>query len=331
MSGEGPRVFVAMPPGLREQFFSTEDREHLESISSVSYYDDEGLSAEDLATGLTGAEIAVTGWGTPQFDERVMAGAEALKLVAHTGGSVATLVSERLFDAGVRVCSADRPMARFVAELTLGHVLAAQRGIVRADRSMRTDGFDDPAPTRSLIDGTIGLVGLGTIGRYLLEMLRPFDVTVRLYDPYVPPVAVTEYSFVEKTSLERAMASSIISIHAARTPETRGMIGEPELAMIPDDGLLVNTARASITDRDALYAELERGRIRAAIDVFHEEPLPADDPLRGLENVQLSAHMGGNGPHELFGRTVLEEIERFVTGGTLQHEIRREQAMRMTQ
>ena len=222
-------------------------------------------------------------------------------------------------------------MARFVAEQTLAHVLASQRAVTSSDRSMREGKYERPSLRRTLYDSTVGLVGLGTIGRYLLPLLEPFDVTVRVYDPYLAPVEIAEYDYVEKATLTGAVEDAdVVSIHAARTPETIGMIGAEELATIPDGALLVNTARAAIVDEDALLAELSDGRIRAALDVYHEEPLPEDSPLRELENVQLTPHLGGHGPHETFAAAMVDEIERFADGRALQHEIPREQADLMT-
>jgi len=324
-------VLVTLPTDLREDFFTEETSRRLESLADVDWNrSDDQLSPGALADRLPGADAVVTGWGTAEFTPEVLADADDLELLAHTGGSVATYASDALYDRGVTVCSANRPMARFVAELTLAHVLGSQRALVGAHESMREGEYEHVRPGRTLLDRTVGLVGLGTVGRYLLPLLEPFDVSVRLYDPYVPPVDVAEYDFVEKATLETALDSEVVSIHASRTPETVGMITAGELAAIPDGALLVNTARAELVDRQALHEELSSGRIRAALDVYHDEPLPADSPLRGLENVQLTPHLGGHGPHEVFAATMVDEIERYFEGGALQHEIPREQADLMT-
>jgi len=331
MSGSDLRVLVTLPHGLREDFFTAEARRRLESLADVDYNgSDDQFTPDELADRLSGADAVVTGWGTPEFTAEVLADAADLELLAHTGGSVATYASDPLYDRGVTVCSANRPMARFVAELTMAHVLGSQRGLVGAHESIRAGEYESIRPGRTLLGGTVGLVGLGTVGRYLLALLAPFDVDVRLYDPYVPPVEVAEYGFVEKTTLEGALDAEVVSIHASRTPETVGMIGAEELAAIPDGALLVNTARAELVDREALQEALSSGRIRAALDVYHEEPLPEDGPLRDLENVQLTPHLGGHGPHEVFAETMVEEVERYFGGRALQHEIPREQADLMT-
>lgn len=326
------RILVTMPPALRADFFAPDQRQRLESLGDVVYRDDDtNMNEAELIEAIPGATIAITGWGSPTFTADVMTVADDLELLAHSAGSVASYVSEALYDGGVTVCSANRPMARFTAELTLGHVISAQRHVAETHRGMREGGYDTDVEGHSLVGADVGIVGLGTVARYLLRMLAPFGVSARVYDPYVSAAELTEYAFVEKASLEEVLGDSdVVSIHAARTPETIGMIGAEELVRIPDDALLVNTARAAIIDEEALIDELETGRIRAAFDVYHQEPLADDHPLRTLENVQLTPHRGGHGPHEVFGETILDEIERFQAGRTLQHEIPREQAELMT-
>jgi len=332
MSSPDWTVLVTLTESQREDFFTDDLEARLGSLATVEYSQQEAqLTEAALAERIPGVDVLVTGWGSPTVSEQVLEAADELELIAHTGGSVASYVSEAVYEQGISVSSANRPMARFVAELTLGHVITAERAITTAHEQMRAGEYPTLRPDRSLIDARVGLVGLGTIGRYLLPMLAPFDVSVRLYDPYVSAAEITEYEFVQKASLEGALeAADVVSIHAARTPETIGMIGSEQLATIPDDALLVNTARAELVERAPLLEELESGRIRGALDVFHAEPPADESPLWDLENVQLTPHLGGHGPHEQFTETMIDEIERLSSGDSLQHAIPREQAIRMT-
>jgi phosphoglycerate dehydrogenase-like enzyme len=323
-------VLVTLTADQQDTFFTPALRDRLAARGDVSYNPDGTLERDELAERLPGVEIVVTGWGTPQFDGEVLEAADDLELLVHTGGSVAGYASEALYDRDVTVCSANRVMATFVAEHALGHALAGERYIVDAATSMRAGRYERDVPGRTLFDADVGLVGLGTVGRYLLSLLEPFDATVSVYDPYVPPADLAEHDFAAKAALEEALASDVVSIHAARTPETIGMIGAEELAAMPDGALLINTARAEIVREEPLLAELGSGRIRAALDVFHEEPLPADSPLRDLENVQLTPHLGGGRLRTPFTEAMTAEIERHLDGRALQHEIPREQYERMT-
>jgi phosphoglycerate dehydrogenase-like enzyme len=324
-------ILVTMPEGLRDDFFAEQHHDRLAALGGVAYNDtDEQLSERDLRERIPGVDAVVTGWGSPAFDEGVLEAADELDVVVHTGGSVAGYATEALYDAGVAVCSANRVMAKFVAEQVLGHLLAAKRRLVAADREMRDGGYPREQGVTTLYGAEIGLIGLGTVGRHLLLLLAPFDATVQVYDPYVSPAAVAEYGFVEQADLETALDSEIVSVHAARTPETREMLGAEEFAAIPDGALFVNTARAELTVREALTEELRSGRIEAALDVFHEEPLPEDSPLRDLENVQLTPHTGGPQVREPFTDAMIGELERLDEGRPLQHRIPREQWQTMT-
>lgn len=323
-------IYVALTTSLQADFLTPALRERFDSLGRVTFNDRDRLTSEALADELDGTNILVTGWETPQLTPDVLEGAADLELVVHTGGSIAGLATDELYDRGVTICSANRVMAMFVAEHVLGHMLAAERAIVTSDRSMRDGGYDRLQSPGTLLDSEIGFVGLGTVGRHLLSLLEPFGATVDLYDPYVSPAAVAEYDFVSLAHLEDALDSDIVSLHAARTPETVGMIGADELARIPDGGLLVNTARAELVEEEPLLSELESGRIRAALDVYHEEPLPTESPLREFENAQLTPHLGGSRTLTRFTEAMLDELERHLDGRALQHEIPREQFKHMT-
>jgi phosphoglycerate dehydrogenase-like enzyme len=118
-------------------------------------------------------------------------------------------------------------------------------------------------------------------------------------------------------------ASKVVAVHAPVTPETRHLIGAAELALMPDEAVLVNTARSWLVDQDALLAELGRGRIDAGLDVYDEEPLPADHPFRALPNVLLVPHEAGGTLDARWraGHIIADEVARFVAGEPLRHEV----------
>ena len=124
----------------------------------------------------------------------------------------------------------------------------------------------------------------------------------------------------------------MVSLHAGRTNETRGLIAARELSLIPDRGLIVNTARADLTDEEALVAELQTGRIRAALNVFWKEPLRKDHPLRDLDNVILTPHGGGLTLDTMrrHSESVVDDMIRFFKGEDVQSLVTREMLGRMT-
>jgi len=325
------RLLVALPPGdLRESFFPSELRARLDSLGTVEWVDT-SLSESDLADRVDGVDVVVTGWESPRITADVVEAADDLGLVAHTGGSVAPVVSEAVYDAGIAVVSANDVMADHTAEHALALLLGGLRAVPSLDRSMAEGAWGPGEPDiRTLHGAEVGLVGLGTIGRKLLDHLASFAPEVTVYDPYVEPAALSSWPFASLGDLDAALDSTVVSVHAARTEETVGMVDAERLARLPDGALLVNTARAEIVEEDALLAELRSGRIAAALDVYHEEPLPADHELREMENVLATPHVGGSEIRPPLTAAVLEDIERWRDGDPLEGSIPREQWATMT-
>ena len=163
----------------------------------------------------------------------------------------------------------------------------------------------------------VGLIGCGHIGRRLLEFLRPFRCPVRVYDPYLAPEVADSYDFVH-TSLENVMRQSdIVVCLAPLTPRTQGMIGARELDWLPPNAAFVNVSRGAIVDSPALIERLQRGDgVRAALDVFDPEPIPADSEIRRLPNVFLTPHIAGSNAESRprFFSLMVEELDRFFRG-----------------
>lgn len=328
------QVLVTLPESpTREMLFPGHVREDLESIADVRYNDSgEQFSKAELRERLEGVDVLMTGWGSPTVDEVVLDAADRLELVVHVGGSVAEIASPDLYRRGIPICSANRPMARFVAEGVLAYVLAALRDVPAFDRELRT-GEWNPGVDRveTLFERPVGFVGLGTVGEYLLDLLEPFDVDVTIYDPYVDRERVIAENDVRFADLDSVLAASeVVSIHASQTPETIHLLSEEELARLPDGALLVNAARGAIVDEDALIDELRTGRISAVLDVFECEPLPADSELRALDGAILLPHVAGGPVEHRLTEAMIAEIERFERGEPLEHEIPEERFELMT-
>jgi len=326
-------ILVAMPEtDLRATFFPSSLRARLESLGRVSWNSSESNYTEaELRKGIPDVDVLITGWGSPKVSEDVLAAADSLRLVAHTGGSVAEIVSEAVYDAGILVVSANDVMADHTAEHALSSLLSHLRSIPSLDASMhRGDWANGDATIRTLHDKSVGLVGLGTIGRKLLDHFSAFDLSVSVYDPYVDDAALAAFQQAELTDLKTALDSEVVSVHAARTPETIGMLDADRLARIPDGAVFVNTARAEIVEEAALLSELRDGRISAVLDVYHEEPLPEGHELRDFENVLLTPHVGGSQIRPPLTRAVLNDIERYANGDPLQYEIPQGQWETMT-
>ncbi|MEV7422377.1 MULTISPECIES: hydroxyacid dehydrogenase [unclassified Streptomyces] len=273
-------------------------------------------------------EILITGWGCPPIDAAVLEAAPKLRAVLHTAGSVKGLITPGCWDRGLIVSSAADANALPVAEYTLGMILLAGKDLFAARDRYRADRaftLAEVIPDIGNFGRRIGVVGASRIGRRVIELLRPFDFRVTLADPYVDAAGAAELG-VTLVGLEELMRTSdIVTVHAPATAETDKLIGRSELALMPEDAVLINTARGSLVDTPALVEELRTGRISAVLDVTDPEPLNPDSPLFDLPNAFLTPHIAGSQGNELhrLGLCAVEELERLLHGLPLSHRIER--------
>ncbi|MCX4855905.1 hydroxyacid dehydrogenase [Streptomyces canus] len=279
------------------------------------------------ADALARADVLITGWGCPRLDADVLSAAPRLRTVLHAAGSVRSLVGDAVWERGITVSSAVTGNALPVAEYTLAMILlCGKEAFEHRERFRVTHAYPPPAETAAMgnVGRRVGVIGASRVGRRLLELLRPFDFTVLLHDPYVSPAEAAALG-AELLSLDDLLRhSDIVSLHAPDIPDTYRMLDRARLGLIRDGGVLINTSRGALVDPDALTDEVVSGRLRAVLDVTEPEPLPAGSPLYRLPNVFLTPHIAGSLGNELerLGRIVVEELERLVVGVGLEHEVR---------
>ncbi|MGC0418784.1 hydroxyacid dehydrogenase [Embleya sp. AB8] len=333
-------VAVAVPPELRTEFFGGGGgggdagaggdeggvTARLRAFAKVVLVDEPG-DVEALRAAVAGADVLVSSWGMPKLTGELLAAAPRIGLLAHTGAAIGPYVGADAFARGVRVTQAGQGMARSVAEVALAFTLALLHRTHRYDHALR-GGLDwdaaSVAPDRHEILGTrIGVVGASRTGRAYLEVLRALGARVQVADPTLSAADAAELG-AELVSLEQLLRTSrIVALHAPSLPETRHLIGAAELALLADGAGLVNTARSWLVDEGALLAELRTGRIDAALDVYDAEPLPVAHPFRALPNVLLTPHRAAGTVEcrRRQGDIVLDEVERYLTGRPLGHEV----------
>lgn len=327
----GPRTLVLLPPALYRVLFDERSDAELRRLAEVTFQAEErNLTAEELARRLSGQEIVVSGWGTPRLAGSALDHADRLRLVTHSAGTVKPVVSPELFDRGVRVTQANNAMARAVAEHCLALCLAMLRYLPHYDRSLRAgdpwDVAQAPGFAYELASCRVGVVGASRTGSAFIHLVVPLAAEVVASDPYLTEQRAAELG-VRRCELDELLRTSrVVALHAPTTDATHHLLGTKELAWLTDGAILVNTARSWLVDETALRAEVQSGRIRAAIDVFDEEPLPQDSPWRRLDGALLTPHVAGatvEARHRQ-GASVVEEIKRFVHGLPPQWEVRRE-------
>ena len=221
-----------------------------------------------------------------------------LKAIVICRGGIENVDLSAATKHGIKVVNAAGRNANAVSDFTVGMILSCVRDIAQSNYNIRTGNADAPLANSDSIPDmegkTVGLVGFGHIGSLVARKLSGFDVKVVTYDPFINPAVLegTGVSTVEKDELFKI--SDIVSMHARLSKDTFHMVGEHEIGLMKSSAYFINTARAGLVDYDALYQALHDHKIAAAaLDVFYEEPLPADSPWIGLDNVVLTGHLGG--------------------------------------
>lgn len=332
MTSPLPRLSLAMDPERTQHVLSPQALERLsQSVDILDTVRICDFHAPSLKDQLERTEILLTGWGCPDIGLRELALMPRLKLISHAAGTVKYFLSRAVFERGITVCSAAEANAQPVAEFTLAMILLAGKRTFGFQRIYGEDrGRDNVERLQAQAIGnlglTVGIVGASRIGRRVINLLKPFDLDLILFDPFLS-TAEAEGLGVRLVSLDALMGSSdVISLHAPSLPQTRHMIGAETLARMKHGATLINTARGALVDEDALLAELKTGRINAVIDVTDPEVPSADSPFFSLPNVFLTPHIAGAIGLERarLGDMAIAEIERFCQGATLQQQVRPE-------
>lgn len=318
-----PAALLAMGPGIAERLLTDAHRTRLASLTRT----DPLLVAHDLAdptpevaAALAGADVLFTCWGATPLTAPVLATAPRLRAVVHAAGSVKHHITDACWERGIAVTSTAGANALPVAEFTLAAILFAGKRVLHAAhryRSLRTD-HDWLAELGSAGNyrRTVGIIGASRIGRRVIELLRPFDLDVLLYDPYVDEAEAARLGVRPATLGDLCAHSSVVSVHAPQLPETRHLLSAAQLAAMPSGATLINTARGSLVDEEALLAELVSGRLHAVLDVTDPELPDASSRLYDLPNVLLTPHVAGSLGGELhrMADRALDELERFAAG-----------------
>lgn len=258
---------------------------------------DEASDAEDELVGLVGdAEIVVTQMAP--VTRRVLEAAPELALVVCTRGGPVNVNVEAATERGVVVCNTPGRNAVAAAEHAVALMTATLRSIPRTHASVaagewRSDLYAYDECGTELAGSTVGLVGLGAIGRRVARILHAFDAHVVVHDPYLDAADVP--AEVEVVDLATLLArSDVVSLHARLTPETAGMFDAATIAAMRPGSHLINTARGGLVDYDALAAALDSGHLAGAgLDVFPSEPLPPGWPLLSSDRVVMTPHLAG--------------------------------------
>lgn len=241
-------------------------------------------------------DVLLTMWKSPRVPAEIAKNPGNLKLVCNITGSVRNWIGEEIVECPqISVTNWGDAPAFGVAEGAFALLVTMLKDIPLSIEHAQNNGISC-APDRrsgSLYGLKIGIYGMGAIARKFVDMLKPFESNLSAFDPYVDemPEGVKKVSSLE----ELFKTSHVIVVHAGLSPETTNSVTKELLALLPDGGIIINTARGKIIDQNALMDELSTGRLRAGLDVMAPEDWPAEDaPIRQMKNVVLTGHFIAN-------------------------------------
>ncbi len=322
---------------IKEKYFPKQLMNRLESLGNIKQNMlDRPWTEDELAEEIRGMDICITHWQSPQITPKVVKNADKLKFIGHCAGSVFNIVCEDVFKKGIKVSSANKVMAKAVAESALAYMLTSRLKLKKFMALTKSGGwkagFSEYGDMKSLHGSHVLLVGFGDIAKFLYDLLVPFNVNLTVYDPFLKQEVIDAYPDVNFINdLDAAMGKAdIISIHASRNPGSQRLIGKDRIDRIKNDALFVNTARGSIVDEKYLTEVLKSGRIYAALDVYEEEPLATESALRNLPNVICMPHVSGSSVVLGYAEAMIGEIENIINSKPLAYEISAEKAGMMT-
>ena len=249
--------------------------------------------------------------GDDRFTARVMDAAPRLRVISKWGTGIDSIDSAAAAARGIRVCRTPDAFTHPVADTVLGYMLCFARNLPFMDAAMK-DGTWEKIPGRAMNESTVGVIGVGAIGRAVLRRAAAFGATLLGTD-----IADVEADFiaetgVEITSLDDLLArSDFVSVNCDLNDSSYHLMDARAFAQMKRDAIVINAARGPVVEEPALVAALQSGAIAgAALDVFEDEPLPADSPLRGMDNVLIAPHNSNSSPKawERVHRSTLDQL-----------------------
>lgn len=289
---------------------SSADWDELAKRAELVFFEEPSSDPQDLVQKLVDFDVIIAMRERSAFPKAVVDKLGKLRMIALTGARTWTMDLDSCTRKHIVVCRTAATIASAAtAELALGLLLAAARHLPAADASMKDGRFQQKLAVGRVLDGaTLGVIGLGKIGSRVARYGRALGMNVLGWSRNLTD-EVADAAGARRVDKDTLLAESdAISLHVVLSERSRGIIGAADLAKMKDDAILVNTSRGPLIDEAALLENLRGGRLTAALDVYDQEPLPADHPLRSLPNTVLTPHQGYC-THEIYSQFYRESIE----------------------
>lgn len=307
-----PLVICAPEPRALDLIFTRDAEATLRRRYDLIETDANALADLDDAS-LEAARYII---GQPPISSQVLGKMTQLRAIFNVESNlIDNMPYPELFARGIHVLTTGAVFALPVAEMGLGMALDLARGITQADadfaRGCEKWGGDGNQTARLLSGADVGLIGFGDLGKALRRVLSGFDCNIQVFDPWLPPSVLRDYA-VTPASLDAVLETSdFVFTVASVTSDNRGFLGADAFARMRSGAAFILLSRADVVDFDALIEAVCRGHILAASDVFPQEPLPLDHPVRGLGGFIRSAHRAGalDVAFKKMGDMVLEDMD----------------------
>ena len=286
------------------------DWSRLSQRAQLTFFEQPFEGENAVAQALAEFDIIVAMRERTRFPASLIARLTRLRMIALTGARSWTMDIEACTARGIVVChTAGQQSTPATAELTLGLLLAAARFIPTADASIRSGGFQSGVPAGTVLEGrTLGVIGLGKIGSRMARYGQALGMQVLAWSQNLTEdkARAVGARLVGKPTL--LAESDAVSLHVVLSDRTRGIVSAEDLARMKPGAILVNTSRGPLVDEAALLERLRTGKLIAALDVYGQEPLPAQHPLRTAPNTVLTPHLGYC-TREVYGQFYSESID----------------------
>ncbi len=310
-------ALIVVPDDFPSVFAGTEAHERLKALGEVRVFTERGADQEaELIRRIGPAEVVLNIRAHARFTEAVFRACPSLKLISVWGTGVDNIGLAAAARHGATVTNTAGVNALAVAEHTLALMLAVARRIPLLDREMRGGAWPRELLTQ-LLGKTLGVFGLGAVGNRVAQLGHAIGMEVLGWSARGETGRAEAVGARPASKEEVLRRADVVSLHLRLTPETTGFLRRADLALMKPTAILVNTGRGALVNREALLDALREKRILAAgLDVFHEEPIPPDDPLHALPNVVLSPHVAGQTPEVIREGLLLavQNVESYLAG-----------------
>ncbi|KWV40625.1 hydroxyacid dehydrogenase [Rhizobium altiplani] len=288
-------ILVDPLPRTLDLIMTPDVRRRLEQLGDVVVSEDRQMPADQVEALLPDTVLI---FGQTDMPKERLDRAPRLKAIINVESNFLPNIDyQACVERGIWVITPASAFASPVAEAALGMAIDLARGITMADRQFRAGvedyGLAANEGTFRFAGAPVGLVGFGDLGRQLRELVRPFRNTVRVFDPWLPAEIIERLDCMPASLDEVLSQSRVVFVFASVTSENEGFIGRREFALMQPGSAFLLMSRAAVVDFPAMLEAVGSGHIRAATDVFPDEPVAPDDPVRKVEGLLLSAHRTG--------------------------------------